>query len=110
MCTGGRYDGLLRKLWPPQATAIQASPAAVGMTINVKLLLPFMAPPAFQTLTPTSQVPEPNTPCYKQGGGWEEMGANLHERRADELLLPSSVGLSSFHQPWKGSFVSCWGH
>lgn len=55
-CSGGRYDGLLKRLWPAPAAAFAPPPAAVGLTLNVKLLLPFMGPPRYQSLFPVSQV------------------------------------------------------
>ena len=61
MTEGGRYDGLLKHLWPDHALAVAASPSAVGLTLNVKLLLPFMGSTAIQTALPVSQVKHNNT-------------------------------------------------
>jgi len=95
---------LLRGLWPPQATAIQASPAAVGMTVNVKLLLPFMAPPAFQTLTPTSQVPPPLPGDVGRGGPGQVdvfCGQCLQlPRKATPLLIRSLNGGDCSSDTW----------
>jgi histidyl-tRNA synthetase len=43
VAAGGRYDGLLKSLWSPAASALMPPPAAVGASINceklIKLLL-----------------------------------------------------------------------
>ena len=36
---GGRYDGLLKALWPPGATAAGPAPSAVGLSVNVDRLV-----------------------------------------------------------------------
>jgi histidyl-tRNA synthetase len=36
VAAGGRYDGLLRSLWPPASAAGWPAPCGVGATLNVE--------------------------------------------------------------------------
>lgn len=83
-------------MWPAPAQFVAASPAAVGLSISVKLLLPFMGGPTLDSVLPVSQVghtwpgPPPNTPASSLGH--LEANSSLHPQTLSHAgLLMLSV-------------------
>lgn len=67
LAAGGRYDGLLRALWPPPATAAWPAPCAVGATLNLDRL-------AAACITAAGVLLPVSGACVGGWGGWVGWG------------------------------------
>ena len=76
---GGRYDGLLKALWPPLGGAPMG---AVGVTLNVERLIGLAAPPKQRERPPSLQASQARSSCC------------LHPRRNAPIHSYTSVLLA----------------
>ena len=58
-CTGGRYDGLMRSLWPP---SLGQPMGAVGATLNVERLIALAAPQTLRSSSLQASQAGPGSP------------------------------------------------
>ncbi len=72
---GGRYDGLLKSLWPP---AMGTPMGAVGVTLNVERLFALAAPHPKRGRPPALQASQVPTPHFYPSQGRELLCLRLH--------------------------------